>query len=71
MEGCVNETMCRNMDINFYHKQHEQIKTKFRHDIIMRKLKEREDKLFKAMFIKILFIIIIFVLIIALVTSVK
>jgi len=71
MEGCVNETMCRNMDINFYHKQHEQIKTKFRHDIIMRKIKEREDKIFRAMFIKISLIIIVAVLLLIIVSNSK
>ena len=71
MEGCVNEIMCRNMDINFYKKQHDEIKQKFRHDIIMRKLKEREDKIFRSMFIKVILIIVIFVLLITLITNVK
>ena len=71
MEGCVNDIMCRNMDINFYKKQHDQIKQKFRHDIIMRKLKEREDKIFRSMFIKVILIIVIFVLLITLIINVK
>ena len=59
------------MDINFYHKQHDKIKTQFRHDIIMRKLKDREDKLFKAMFIKVLLIMVIFALLISLIINVR
>ena len=55
-------TMCRNMDINYYHKQHDKIKQQFRHDIIMRKLKEKEDKEFKNMFIKLTLIIVIAIL---------
>jgi hypothetical protein len=51
--------MCRILDINYYQKQHDKIKAQFRHDIIMRKLKEREDRLFKTMFIKVILIIII------------
>ena len=49
--------MCRNMDINYYHKQHDKIKEQFRHDIIMSKIKQREDRLFRNMFIKIFLII--------------
>jgi len=49
--------MCRVMDINYYHKQHEKIRQQFRHDAIMREIKKREDKLFKDMFIKIFLII--------------
>ena len=60
-------TMCRNMDINYYAKQHEKIKQQFRHDIIMRKLKEKEDKEFRNMFIKIFLIIVIAILLITLV----
>ena len=60
-------TMCRNMDINYYHKQHDKIKQQFRHDIIMRKLKEKEDKEFNNMFIKVFLIIIIFVLLVYLI----
>ena len=60
--------MCRNMDINYYHKQHDKIKEKFRHDIIMGKIKEREDKEFRYMFIKILLIIVIAIVLITLIT---
>ena len=56
------------MDINYYHKQHEKIKQQFRHDIIMSKIKEREDKLFRKMFIKILLIIVIAIVLITLIT---
>ena len=56
--------MCRNMDINYYHKQHDKIKEQFRHDIIMGKIKEREDKLFRNMFIKISLIITAIVLLV-------
>jgi hypothetical protein len=59
--------MCRNMDINYYHKQHEKIKQQFRHDIIMSKIKQREDKLFRNMFIKISLIIIAIVLLVTVV----
>jgi hypothetical protein len=55
------------MDINYYHKQHDKIKQQFRHDIIMRKLKEREDRLYRNMFIKLLLIIVIAVLLITLI----
>ena len=68
---CVRQlvfgTMCRNMDINYYHKQHEKIKQQFRHDIIMQKLKEKEDREYKNMFIKLLLIFIIAVLLITLI----
>jgi hypothetical protein len=47
------------MDINYYHKQHDKIKQQFRHDIIMRKLKEREDRLYRNMFIKLSLVIVI------------
>jgi hypothetical protein len=60
-------TMCRNMDINWYHKQHDKIKQQFRHDIIMRKLKEKEDKEFKNMFIKIFLIIVVALLLLTLI----
>jgi hypothetical protein len=60
-------TMCRNMDINYYHKQHDKIKEQFRHDIIMSKIKQREDKLFRNMFIKISLIITAIVLLITVV----
>ncbi len=59
--------MCRNMDINYYHKQHEKIKEQFRHDIIMSKIKQREDKLFRNMFIKISLIITAIVLLVTVV----
>ena len=59
--------MCRNMDINYYHKQHDKIKQQFRHDIIMRKLKEKEDREYKNMFIKLLLIFVIAVLLITLI----
>jgi hypothetical protein len=52
------------MDINYYQKEHNKIKNQFRHDHIMRRIKEREDKLFRDMFIKIILIIIIFVLLV-------
>ena len=50
------------MDLNYYQKQHDKIKQQFRHYIIMRKLKEKEDKEFKNMFIKITLIIVIAIL---------
>jgi len=56
------------MDINYYHKQHDKIKEQFRHDIIMSKIKEREDKKFRYMFIKILLIIVIAIVLITLIT---
>jgi hypothetical protein len=59
--------MCRNMDINYYHKQHDKIKEQFRHDIIMGKIKQREDKLFRNMFIKIFLIITAIVLLVTVV----
>jgi len=59
--------MCRIMDINYYHKQHEKIKQQFRHDIIMSKIKQREDKLFINMFIKISLIITAIVLLVTVV----
>ena len=62
-------TMCRNMDINYYHKQHDKIKQQFRHDIIMRKLKEKEDKEYKNMFIKIFLIIVIVILILTVINN--
>jgi len=65
---CINgKLMCRNMDINYYHKQHDKIKQQFRHDIIMRKLKEKEDKEFKNMFIKIFLIIVVALLLLTLI----
>ena len=61
--------MCRNMDINYYQKQHDKIKQQFRHDIIMRKLKEKEDKEFRNMFIKIFLVITIFILLVYLIAK--
>ena len=55
------------MDINYYHKQHEKIKQQFRHDIIMQKLKEKEYREYKNMFIKLLLIFVIAVLLITLI----
>ena len=62
-------TMCRNMDINYYHKQHDKIKQQFRHDIIMRKIKEKEDKEFRNMFIKLLLVIVIALLLLTLIAK--
>ena len=64
-----DELMCRNMDINYYHKNHDKIKQQFRHDIIMRKLKEKEDKEFKNMFIKIFLIIVVALLLLTLIAK--
>ena len=61
--------MCRNMDINFYKSQHEKIKQQFRHDIIMRKLKEKEDKEFRSLFIKLLLIVVIALLLLTLIAK--
>jgi hypothetical protein len=55
------------MDINYYHKQHDKIKEQFRHDIIMSKIKQREDKLFRNIFIKISLIITAIVLLVTVV----
>ena len=57
------------MDINWYHKQHHKIREQFRHDIIMRKLKEKEDKEYKNMFIKIFLIIFIVILILTVINN--
>jgi hypothetical protein len=57
------------MDLNYYQKEHDKIKAQFRHDNIMRRLKEREDKLFRDMFIKLILIIIIFVLLVYIITK--
>ena len=62
-------TMCRNMDINYYHKQHEKIRQQFRHDAIMREIKKREDKLFRDMFVKLFLVIIIFLMLIYLIAK--
>lgn len=43
-------------------KQHEKIRQQFRHDIMMTKLKQIEDRQYRNMFIKIVLIITIFVL---------
>jgi hypothetical protein len=56
------------MDINWYHKQHHKIREQFRHDIIMQKIKQKEDKEFRYMFIKILLIIVIAIVLITLIT---
>jgi hypothetical protein len=56
------------MDINYYHKQHDKIKEQFRNDIIMQKIKQKEDKEFRYMFIKILLIIVIAIVLITLIT---
>ncbi len=50
-------------------KQHEKIRQQFRHDNIMRKLKQREDSEFRNMFIKVVLILIIFVLIIYIISK--
>jgi hypothetical protein len=55
------------MDINWYQKKHDKIHQQFRHDIIMRKLKEKEDKEFKNMFIKIFLIIVVALLLLTLI----
>jgi uncharacterized membrane protein len=55
------------MDLNYYQKQHDKIKQQFRHDIIMQKLKEKENKEYKNMFIKLLLIFVIAVLLITLI----
>ena len=55
------------MDINWYHKQHHKIREQFRNDIIMSKIKQREDKLFRNMFIKISLIITAIVLLVTVV----
>ena len=59
--------MCRIMDLNYYQKQHDKIRQQFRHDIIMQKLKEKEDREYKNMFIKLLLIFVIAVLLITLI----
>jgi len=55
------------MDINYYQKQHDKIKQQFRHDLMMRKIKEREDKEFRKLFIKISLIITAIVLLVTVV----
>jgi len=59
--------MCRIMDINFYKKSHYKIMESYRHDLMMRKIKEREDKEFRKLFIKISLIIIAIVLLVTVV----
>jgi len=70
---CVKQqvfgTMCRIMDINFYKKTHYKIMESYRHDIMMRKIKEREDKEFRNMFIKIFLIIVIAILLLAVINN--
>ena len=41
----------------------------YRHDIMMRKIKEREDKEFRNMFIKIFLIIVIAILLLAVINN--
>jgi hypothetical protein len=55
------------MDTEYLVKQHNKIKEQFRHDIIMSKIKQREDKLFRNMFIKISLIITAIVLLVTVV----
>ena len=43
----------------------------YRHDIMMRKIKEREDKEFRNMFIKIFLIIVIAILLLAVINNYK
>ena len=57
------------MDINFFKKTHYKIIENFRHDIIMRKLKQKEDKEFRNMFIKIFLIIVIAILLLAVINN--
>ena len=57
------------MDLNWYQKEHDKIRQQFRHDNIMRKLKQREDREFRNMFIKTVLILIIFVLIIYIISK--
>ena len=57
------------MDLNYYQKQHDKIRQQFRHDIIMRKLKEKEDKEFKNMFIKIALIVVIALLLLTIIAN--
>jgi len=59
--------MCRIMDTEYLVKQHNKIKQQFRHDIIMRKLKEREDRLYRNMFIKLSLVIVIALLLMTLI----
>ena len=61
--------MCRIMDTEYLIKQHNKIKQQFRHDIIMRKLKEKEDKEFRSLFIKLLLIVVIALLLLTLIAK--
>jgi hypothetical protein len=61
--------MCRIMDTEYLIKQHDKIKQQFRHDIIMRKLKEKEDREFRSLFIKLLLIIVIAILLLTLIAK--
>lgn len=61
--------MCRIMDTEYLIKQHDKIKQQFRHDIIMRKLKEKEDKEFRNMFTKIFLIIVIAILLLTIIAN--
>jgi hypothetical protein len=55
------------MDTEYLVKQHNKITQQFRHDIIMRKLKEREDRLYRNMFIKLSLVIVIALLLMTLI----
>jgi hypothetical protein len=55
------------MDLNYYQKQHDKIRQQFRHDIIMQKLKEKEDREYKNMFIKLSLVIVIALLLMTLI----
>jgi hypothetical protein len=55
------------MDTEYLVKQHNKITQQFRHDIIMRKLKEREDRLYRNMFIKLLLVIVMALLLMTLI----
>jgi hypothetical protein len=57
------------MDTEYLIKQHDKIKQQFRHDIIMRKLKEKEDREFRSLFIKLLLIIVIALLLMTLIAK--
>ena len=57
------------MDTEYLVKQHNKITQQFRHDIIMRKIKEKEDKEFRNMFIKIALIVVIALLILTIIAN--
>ena len=61
--------MCRIMDTEYLIKQHDKIKQQFRYDIIMRKLKEKEDREFRSLFTKLLLIIVIAILLLTLIAK--